>query len=343
MAKTLRLFSAVLCCLLLSACASPIKNNMISSPQSEERVLTDVRTQYRNASLIVSGLCKGSHVDANGDTCYDLSVSEVYAGQAGIGDTIHCTYGAMNEGESYLLFLGQGDDVNHAEDTTGYKLLSDAPLPIKDSEVIWGGRRLPLNTLKQEITQLDSIISAPAPVYYYDTLSELADAADEIFIGRVDQLPDMTSQAFSIRNGGTVEKIQCNSSAVTVEAYGSIKGSLEYGQRITLIHCPERVSGMLDSSTLQHTQFTESQAPRLQKGGLYVFFLSSGPDSKQNNYFSINPIQGFIPLSGDSLFVCDANEPLEAFNKLSPLVQALQSAMDQYNGAPQSPALSVEK
>ncbi len=340
MAKTLRFASILLCCLLLlNACASPAKNVVI--PQEEERVLTDVRTQYRNAALIVAGMCKGSHIDASGANCFDLSVTKIYAGKASLGDTIHCTTGEMKDGECYLLFLGQDDDVHYAEDTTGYKLLSTSPLPIVDSEVIWDGKRLTLDTLQNEINQLSSVVSASA-VYYYDTLSALSEASDEIFIGRVENYPEMKNQAFSIRNGGSVEKLQYNASSVVVEAYGSIKGSLDYGQRVTMIYCPERVSGMLDASTLQHTEFSVNQAPRLQEGSIYLFFLSKGPDAKQDYWFPVNPIQGFIPLSGDMLYVCNANRPLLPFNKLSPLVKVLQSSFSQSAQQTVNPALSME-
>ncbi len=343
MIRKLRLVYALLCGLMLCACAAPAANVVVSSPLTEERVLTDVRTQYRNASLIVAGICEGSHVDAQGATCYDLSVTDIYAGNAGIGDTIHCTAGAMNTGERYLLFLGNGEDVNHAEDMTGFTLLSDGPLPIMDSEVIWDGKRLALSALQAEINQLSTVISAPAPVYYYDSFSSLADAAEEIFIGRVVNLPEMTSQSFSIRNGGAVEKTQCNAAVATIEAYGSIKGALGYGQRIQMVYSPENVSGMLDAATLQHMEFTVGQTPRLLEDNVYVFFLLAGPDAKQTDYFPVNPVQGFVALSGDDLSVCTANTPLRPYRKLTPLVQALQSELDQYSPQSESPALVVEE
>lgn len=337
----LRFAAVLLCCLLLlSACASPATNVVV--PQEEERVLTDVRTQYRNATLIVSGVCNGNHIDADGATCYDLNITKIYAGKASTGDTIHCTKGEMIQGESYLLFLGQDDDVHFAEDTSGYTLLSNSPLPIVDREVIWDGKRLSLDSLQQEISQLSSVISASA-IFYYDTLSALTQAADEIFIGRVEYMSDMKDKTFSIRNGGSVEKLQCNTSSTVIEAYGSIKGSFEYGQRITMIHCPERISGMLDASTLQHTEITVNQAPRLQEGSVYLFFLNHSPDAKQDYWFPVNPVQGYVQLSGDMLYVCNANKPLLPFQKLSPLVKILQSSLEQYARVDLNPSLSVEE
>lgn len=343
MTKKLRLICALLCGLMLCACAAPAANVVVPSPLTEERVLTDVRTQYRNASLIVEGVCEGNHIDAQGATCYDLSITDIYAGDASLGDTIHCTSGNMNTGERYLLFLGNGEDVNYAEDVLGFTLLSDKPLPIVDSDVIWDGKRLALSALQAEIDQLATVISVPAPVYYHDNFSSLADAAQEIFIGRVVNLPEMTSQSFSIRNGGAVEKTQCDAAVATIEAYGSVKGALGYGQRIQMVYCPENVGGMLDAATLQHMEFTAGQTPRLLEDNIYVFFLLAGPDAKQKNYFPVNPVQGFVALSGDDLSVCTANTPLRPYRKLTPLVQALQSTLTQYSAQSESPALVVEE
>lgn len=345
MGKGFRLLSALLVCLFLSACTPtpPAASVVVSSPAAEERLLSDLRAQYRNASLIVSGECAGSHIDASGNTCYDLTVTKVYAGNAKIGDTVHCTKGPMNTGETYLLFLGQGEDVNYAEDLTGYSLISGAPMPIVDSEVIWDGKRISLDALQQEIQTLSTVISAPAPIYYYDSISSLTAAADEIFIGKVTKFPQMKDTAFSIRNGGAVEKAQYSASIVTIEAYGVMKGSLSYGDELNMVFSPERIRGMLDAATLQHMELTAGQTPYLQLGGVYVFFLAKGPDDKQPYHFPVNPLQGALPLSGDTLYVPAANSALKPYDKLSALVQALKSAQAVTLPREDSPSLVVEE
>ncbi len=344
MGKGIRLLSALLICLILSACTPipPAANVVVSSPAAEERLLSDLRAQYRNASLIVSGECTGSHIDASGSTCYDLTVTKVYAGNAKIGDIVHCTTGPMNTGVTYLLFLGQGEDVNYAEDLTGYSLISSAPMPIVDSEVIWDGKRISLQALQEEIQALLSVISAPAPVYYYDSISALTAAADEIFIGKVTRFPQMNDTAFSIRNGGAVEKAQYSASIVSIEVYGVMKGSLSYGDELNMVFSPERIGGMLDASTLQHMELTAGQTPRLHLNDVYVFFLTKGPDGKQPYRFPVNPLQGMIPLLGDTLHVPAANSALKPYDKLSALAQALQSAMASLPRK-NSPSLVVEE
>ena len=110
------------------ACATPVGAQL-----SDERALSDVQRIYKNAALVVMGECVQSHINSEGDTCYDLSVEEVVAGYAQAGDIIHCTQGAMKEGETYLLYLAEGEEMYHTEDMRRYELLSDAPLPVSEN------------------------------------------------------------------------------------------------------------------------------------------------------------------------------------------------------------------
>ncbi|MDL2257903.1 hypothetical protein LJC42_01925 [Eubacteriales bacterium OttesenSCG-928-K08] len=319
----------LLCCFLFSACSAPSSFTQGTVSSAEERVLTDVRTQYRNASLIVRGDCCSTHINSDGLECHDMDVTEVLAGNASVGDRIHIPNGGMTKDQSYLLFLGEGEDVPHAEDVTGYTLLLDAPLPIVDSEVIWEGKRLSLNALKEELEQLGTIVSAPAPVSYYDQLDALTEAADEIFIGEIVSLPEMSTYSLSIRDGGATEKAQYEASLATIRVRGSIKGSVgRYNSELQLFYCPERVSGMLDASTLQLTQFDSSSLLELKEGGTYLFFLLNSPDAKQDYYFPINPIQGFVEISQDDLYASSSNTPVLPYDTLTSLVRALHDALD---------------
>lgn len=327
--------------LLFCACAAPATT--LSTSQGEERVLSDVRVQYRNASLVVSGVSEGSHMDSTGALCYDISALEVFAGDAQVGDKIHCSSHAMQQGEQYLLFLSEGEDVHYAEDTLGYEVLSDTLMPIQDNEALLDGKRLSLDTLRKELEELGSIINAPAPVYYYDTVAGLAEAADEIFIGRVAAISPMENRDFSIRHGGSVEKVQYDAEIATVETYGAIKGAFSYGQRIELLLSPNRIVGMLDATTLQPMNYSAGDAARLQENGIYLFFLINGPDSKQPYFFTVNPIQGFASYVGEDIYANGYNKPLRAYSKMAPLVLDLQQALDRTAITEENPALIVEE
>ena len=322
------LLSVVLSCCFLCACVASPVTLPVSSAGVDERVLSDARVQYRNASLIVTGSCIQQHINAQGLSCYDLLISDILAGDAASGDVIHCTAGPMEEGKQYLLYLGQdAQDVNHAEDMAGYTLLSTTPIPIVDSDVIWNGSRFPLATLKEDIVKLSTIISAPGPLYYYDSLRTLAEASSEIFIGRVLEKPAQQQLVFSIRNGGATEKNSYSASIVTVEAYGAIKGALSYGQQIELVHCPGRIGEMVSAATLQPMACNITQSAGLQQGGYYVFFLTNSTDNKQPYYFPVNPLQGYVPVSGEAISPLAANRPVSPYRELTPLVQAIQAVL----------------
>ncbi len=330
--------------LLLGACSSPVVNSMGNSLQEEERALTGFRVDYKNSSLVVSGVCSGSHINTSGELCYDLEVSKIYAGESKTGDIIHYSEGAMSEGSEYLLFLTQGEDVHYAEDVLGFSLVSGAPIPIVGEELVLdSGRRLPLKALLDEFKQLASIVSAPASVFYYNTLAELSNAAEEIFIGRVASPVRVGKQSFVLQSGGAMEKAQCDAANVTIEAFGSIKGALAYGDMVELVHSTQDLGGMLDSSTLQIKEIHDASSLQLSEGNIYVFFLVSSPDNKQKYYFPINQYQGYVPLYNEKLDIPKYNTPLLPYDTLTSLVNALRKEFSRNVLSEQAPSLILEE
>ncbi len=328
--------------LLFSACAAPVGVPVPTAPPGESRAILDLHAQYRSASLVISGVCVSDHKTPQGEACSDIEVAEVLAGEAEVGSVVHCKQGAMQQGEEYLLFLETGADVNHAEDTPGYTLLSEQMLPISKGEVIWNGNHIPMDTIRGEMAELQETINTLRPVYYYTELSALAQAADEIFIGRVISAPALQRRAFSIKNGGSVEKAQYDTSIVTVETYGDIKGALAYGKQIQMVYSPDCAAGMLNAATLQPVDLKKGAVPALCEGGIYLFFLSYGPDSKQPYLFPVNPVQGYVQINGEELYARQENEPLRVYSALTPLVAALQRELAETIEVPQNPTLIIE-
>lgn len=345
MNRLVRCLCICLCCLFLGACAAPV-TSVPAAGTADERLLSDLRMQYHNSSLIVQGACTGMHIDKDGNDCYDLVVDTVYAGSASVGDIVHCANSSMDEGENYVLFLGEGESVHYAEDVVGYTLLTDTPLPVVQQEVLFNGKNLALATLEDEIEQLQTVISVPSPAYYYDALDALADAADEIFIGRVVSLPVYEELPFDMRNGGVAEKARYRASIVTVEVLGSIKGALgAYGSKIELVHAPDMAANLLDAATVQPKNVFMSSLPGLEENGIYLFFLKTGPDAKQNYYFTVNPLQGFVAIDRDDLHVNLQNTPMYEYSTLTEAVEALREALrdDADAGGQDEPLLIVEE
>ena len=311
--------------LALSACAVPADTGT-----SDEKALSELQRIYKNAALVVTGQCVQQHIDTEGSTCYDLAVEEVIAGSTAADSLIHCTAGQMEEGGRYLLYLAEGEEKFYTEDTNRYELLSEDPLAVSDDgTVTYAGAELSLGELKQDIKRMDAVITAPASFYYYRSVGELADAADEIFIGRVVSLSAEKDHAFRAQTDGTVVENTLPASLVKVEAYGSLKGALNYGDTVSLVYAPKLCTGVVDAATLQPVSYGEGAVPSLQEDGIYLFFLIHSPDAKQDYRFAVNPFEGYAALNrADRVSVPYVNRALSGFTVLDSLVEEIRSALE---------------
>lgn len=323
--KLIALIAAVAC--FASACAS-----ITGAKVADERVLSDVQRIYRSSSLVVMGECVQSHLNEDGVNCYDLIVGEVLAGKAEKGDLIHCTDGAMKQGESYLLYLAPKDEppVYYSEDTVNYALLTDEPLRVMDEdEVVFSGVRLSLHDIRANIAEQNRIVAAPSETYYYKSLEALTDASAEIFIGRVADVPRLSETRFRSDSAGASVENTLPAATLKIEVYGSIKGALRYGETIELVHCPALCDEMIDAASLKSLSYTATDATTPTKDGVYLFFLVASPDGKQNYYFGVNPIQGLARVdSKDRVHVTYLNRALSGYYSLDALVKDIRTIID---------------
>ena len=322
-----RLFAFVLClCALMCCSCAQVNTTELPELTVEPNAvaLQNARTYYRNANLIIMGECTAIHTNAQGDICYDLTIAKVLAGDKQAGDTVHCTTGAMEVGRTYLLYLAEGEDVDFAEDTTPYQIVTETPLLIQDGYVKWNEAYLTVEELIADMEKASETIVAPAKIYYYSKLKDLFDACDEVFIGRVLDVPAFEELPFySYESGASVENSLLGS-VTTVRAYGSIKGKLVYGDTIKLVYAPDMAAEIMDAATLAPVPNSKNKVASLAKGQVYLFFLIQGPDSKQQYYFPVNSMQGSVQIIYDSLAVPSFNGALKDYESLDQLVWELQ-------------------
>ncbi len=321
--KLMAVLVAMLC--FLSACTV-----FTSAPASDERLLSDAQRFYRGASAVVMGECVALHTNASGVPCCDLVVDQVLAGTAaGEDDIIHCTQGTMKEGETYLLYLGEGEDVHQSEDNDGYTLLTEAPLRVSQRGLVqFANGSLSMEAITAAILQADSVVTIPSVSYYHKTISGLAQASEQIFIGRVVSVPAFTDMRFRSHEDGASVENTLPASLIEVEAYGSVKGALRYGERIKVVYCPAMCGDVIDAATLKPVTYDESRAPVPEKDGVYLFFLTSGPDAKQSYYFGVNPLQAIAKLDrSDSISVTYVNRALSGYRSLSLVIEMIKEAI----------------
>ncbi|MBQ3108446.1 MAG: hypothetical protein IJC67_02420 [Clostridia bacterium] len=335
----LSLMAVLLVCAFMCSCAP--NTEVAISIQPEERILQDARQHYRNASLVVQATCLYSHIDSEGRECFDVAIDSVIAGDAELGDVIHCTEMQLIPEERSLLYLGEGEDVFHTEDTMGYVPLHEEPLRIVDNEVLWDNTRISLDALDRDIAEQKLIISAPAKSYYYEELADLVASSDQIFIGRVKSVSLWTPTTMRANANGTSVEKSIVTSLVTVEAFGSIKGKFTFSDTLTLVNASEEFTDLLDYGSLRPMDYASYEVPYLKEGGIYLFFLEEGPDAKQQYYFPVNRLQGYVELNGEALSASLSNAAIVGEDALTPLVQRIRALLVE-DAEQSSPQLRVD-
>ena len=186
-----------------------------------------------------------------------------------------------------------------------------------------------MSSIETAISQAGSIISVQSESLYYKNIAALSEGSDYIFIGRVKEAPAIKPMAFrSHENGATIEN-ELPASLLTVEVYGSVKGSLKYGSEIQVVYCPTMAEGMIDASTLKPAACDPAKLPVPVEGDTYLFFLSKGPDEKQDYYFGVNPLQLMAQLDdNDCVNVDGANRALSSFRSLDAVVRNIRKALN---------------
>lgn len=298
--------------LVCSACAD---DSIHAS--ADPGMLSSLRASYRGASLIALVTCTGVSKDKDGVQIASLEALEALAGTCPEAE-FSCKSADFLPGASYLVYFSKDD----AQD--GLLVSNLIAYDPSSGTLTQGESTLRLFDLRADIESLQRVISAPAELLYYPTVKALTEASDAVFIGRIEQLPELTNTDFREASGTGVVEHSRPASVAGVRVFGSVKGELSYGERISFIYSPAFAGDILDSTTLKAFTCTEPDIPSLTQGAYYLFFLKEGPDPKQDYYFGVNPLQSHVALDGDTLILPARNEALASYASLPALINALR-------------------
>lgn len=295
----------------------------------EEKALADMQRLYKSAALVVVGECLQTHLNGAGEQCGDIVVTQTVAGTAADpNDVLHCPNAQMKVGDKYLLYLANGEDVYQSEDSDGFVPVAGGVFKLDGDDILLENGTISLGDVKTDIQKANKVISARGESYYYKNINELSNQTDFIFIGKVRSVPVMEQTRFRSNDGGSVTENELSAAILDVEVYGSIKGTLAYGQTINLVYCPAMCQGIIDAATLRSAGIRERDIPVPSENGIYLFFLSKGPDEKQDYYFGINQAQFAVPLNKDNTIAAGAqNKALSAFRSLNAVVTIIKKAI----------------
>ena len=315
MPKGARIIARVLCMrLLCTGCAAR------ETLADESRALSALRGYYRSAQLIATGVCTRTYYGEDGAILSDFRISEVLAGRGEPGDVICCQTEAMTLGVSYL------GDFSYAQANAARAVpLAACPLNTGAGDIEYDDVTLSLSTIREDMALLQNVIIAPPDTWYYGNIAQLMEACGEVFIGRVRAVPALTDTEFREESGSATIEHTMPASIVPVTVYGSIKGALGYGDEVSFVNVPAHAADMLDAATLTAVRLDTAALPALRAGDFCIFFLLRGPDAKQESYFCVNPLQGFLPLEKDILRVPEGNG---AFSDCATLLDFLHAIED---------------
>ncbi len=325
-----RLFSiiALTITLIVLCSCSDTKNSTDVPLSATERIIQDAKRLYKEASVVATGICLSTHIGENGSVCSDVELINITTGKINSGDIIHCINSNLTVSKEYLLYLSNSPYIELPDNEFSFSPIGSSSIfEISNDKVNWYGTNMELEELNQVMLEYNNIVTAPSVTYYYSELNELINDAEEIFIGRVVYMTDMTPSLIKSYSGSTASEKTVDASFVSVHALGSLKGKLNYGDNITIVFIPNTLQLMTNSLTLDSISFPQSNVESLYTGNEYVFFLIASPDSKQYYYFPVNPVQGWISLGGDHVYPHALNAPFSNISSLDALITAIKNVL----------------
>lgn len=320
MKRCIVFMAVVFCALIFCACtAAPVSIPELTVQKNESFSQT-IRQHLWDADLVISGECVATHINVDGLPCSDVQIVDILAGNGELGGVIHCAEASMKTGRQYLLYLGSPSDNFHTEDGAEFRIITDKPLQINNGEVKWADAAISVEEIKRNIEELSSVISSYSQEYYYAQLEQVVEAADDIFVGQVLDVPPLEPTVFRSQAGGASVEKTMPASISKIRAYGSIKGAFKPGDTLNLIYAPDMAAGVMDAATLK--TLSAKPAVNLRKGAFYLFFLVDGPDLKQDYLFMLNPIQGAIEINygNDELIALPSNQAAYGYRTLTDMV-----------------------
>lgn len=301
----------LLCALFASSCSG--RPPELSSTESYR-----LRMLYADSACVVKAVCSGAQ-SSSGYFLFDPY--DVIAGAA--PEKIEISADRLSSGSEYILFFDSTDE------GTSYDDKNVTLIQLYKESVVWDGVRYSRAAVERILSECKSTLTFPFITYFYETRSDLINGCSNIIIGR--PAGDVSiEERNTYTKADTVSRskmMKCNITSVRVTA--SLRGDIPNGSEIQMIFSPESVSSMTDASTLNTVSLAVKDIAGLNRGGYYIFFLNKTDDSKQDVYFPVNPVQGWIELKRDSIAGAEKNSLFDDCKQLKQLISELNLSSSQ--------------
>ncbi|MBO4562821.1 MAG: hypothetical protein J5772_04335 [Clostridia bacterium] len=318
-----KILAALLAALLLCAAAVSLPlPDRIAASKTEEIPPAAISHLYREAEMILIGACMRVSQSDDGASFARFSVSRVLDGAENVGAMISLPVNA-EPGEQYLLYLKRGDG---SEGAPLFRLLTEEPIHVENGRISFEGESCSIDSVERDIVRQSKILTVPAQSFFYNDLSGLAEACDEIIIARVLSVSEPTETVCrsTLKGESTLATLEQVFLKIRVE--NGLGGGLKYGQKLNVVLSPYYVRPVINATDLSVKTVAAPPETYPAVGSAYIFFLLKSEDTRSDRYFTVNPYQGYVLLFGNSMIRPYYNTALKEMNDLRIFAQRLRAA-----------------
>ena len=316
--KIIAAFALALLVVFTAAVRLPLPDR--TSPNSEgDPPPAAISRLYREADAIALCVCLHSSASAEETGTSRFLVRRVLDGAIEAGDILELPT-AVEPGRMYLIYISEGEE--------GESSLCVEPIPVENEEsFVFENEVCSIASVENDIERQRRIITVPAQSFYYGTLEGLAEACDEIIVGKVISVsePTMTECRSESKGESTYSTMEQVFLRIRVE--NGLFGGLRYGDKLDVVMTPYSVASVIKATDLTPKTVDPPPASYPKVGTSYIFFLLRSDDKKSSLYFTVNPYEGSVLLIGNSVHHAHYNEAFREINDLRRFSADLKKAL----------------
>lgn len=243
---------------------------------------------FRDADLIAVATCLLNTLSADDDIPTGFRIDRTVYGRASSGEVIKVDASA-DAGRKYLLYLKKSDPSD-----TVYSVLTQDPIPFTDNAATYESVSFPIESILKDIERQEKILTIPSKFYYYDDFHALITSCDEVILGRVISVSKPTATLCRSEAKGETTQSSMNMVFVRIKVENSFSDSFEYGDFIKMVLAPYNSIPIINDTDLTPITSSSPYFNVPSVGNTYVFFLIKGEDKKRDDYFTVNPYEGYV-------------------------------------------------
>ncbi len=290
----------------------------ISDKEEDTLPPASVSLLYRDAEKILVATCLRKADPEAGRPLAKFRTDEVLDGQAEEGATFDIAASAELGGK-YLLYI--------APDGENSVILTGDPVPIINGSAEFGNAVCTIDSIKRDIEEQRKILTVPSQSFFYGEFGALANACDEILLGRVIYSSGPEDTLCRSVDGGESTLSTQKQVFLRVRVENGLFGSFRCGDKLDIVLSPYNARPVINAVDLTPKTVDVHPAVSFEVGERCVFFLIKSEDIKSDYYFTVNPYEGYVVVKSNAISRPYYNDAMHGVNDIKQLSKRLFEAL----------------